>query len=101
MLFKRKFKKIEDVMRGIDGAYQHQKGRINTLQEQYDCLERQCIEQAKDFENQLKAIKELIAELEKNIVENARPAKGKNEEQEVPLSQIMDEWLNGEKKENK
>lgn len=95
---------IESLIENVNQVYSrcaYQEKKIEALKEQCDRLERRCIEQAKDFENQLKAIKELIFELEKKVNENVKPVTGKSAEPGVPLSQVMDEWLNGERKSDK
>lgn len=105
MFGRRKIKELEDKVLELDAKLSIVEGLLEVSRGVIDKNQRRCVEQAKDFDEKLIVLNRKIAELEEKakqsydeLNEKARATdKDRDSEKAVPMSQVMDEWLNGKK----
>lgn len=97
-MFRRK-KLLEEKLFELEKKVFALETQTKTLQNELSLHQRRSIEQAKDFESKILKLKTHAMALEEKIATGDGPAKeSQSEEKNIPMAQIMDEWLNGERK---
>lgn len=105
MFGRKKIRKLEEEVTELKLSFGYLKDMLEAAQDVIKQNQRQGVEQAKAFDEKFIALKRKIAELEEKakqtydeLNEKARATdKDRDSEKAVPMSQVMDEWLNGKK----